>query len=128
VAAVSTASHLASRRRLSWAELLKQPLILFPSGYYQRSRVDEAADRLHRWPKVAAEVESVAVMLELVRRDLGVATLLDAAVVGAEGVVPIPLPLEATVPIAICRLANARKNTAVEALLSHLIRSLGERA
>jgi len=126
VACVAASSRLATKARMSWSELLKQPLILFPPGYHQRTRVDEAADRLRRWPKAVMEVESVAVMLEMVRRDIGVATLLGAAVAGADGVVALALPAEATVPVAICRRAHAPATRAVEELHSYLVCRLGD--
>jgi DNA-binding transcriptional LysR family regulator len=125
VACVAGSSPLATRRQLGWEELLDQPLILFPKGYHQRSRVDEAAERLRRSPTVVAEAEAVPLILELVRRGSGVATLLSAAAEGAEGIQSLALPGEATVPVAICRRANAPATRAAEALHAYLVGHVG---
>lgn len=126
VACVAASSRLATKTRMSWSELLRQPLILFPPGYHQRRRVDEAADRLRRWPMIVMEVESVEVMLEMVRRDIGVATLLGAAVAGVDGVVGLALPTEAAVPVAICRRTHGGATKAVDELHSYLVSRLGD--
>ncbi len=107
VACVAASSPLAGRRRLGWAELLDQPLILFPRGYYQRARVEDAAARLGRSPSVVVEAEAVPLIAELVRRGRGVATLLAAAAEGLAGIRVLSLPREATVPVAVCRRSGA---------------------
>lgn len=107
MACMASSSPLAAARRLSWARLLEQKLILFPRGYYQRARVEDAATRLGRTLDVRLETESVPVMLEMVRRGHGVATLLAGAVPPEPGMTVLPLPRDARVPIAICRRLNA---------------------
>ena len=122
VACVAAASPLASRRRLGWAELLDQRLIMFPRGYYQRSRVEDAAARLRRALDIAVEAESLPLVVDLVRRGHGVATLLAAAAVDLPGIATLALPAEATVPVAVCRRADAPPNAAVEAFHAWLLR------
>jgi DNA-binding transcriptional LysR family regulator len=125
VACVAESSPLASHGQLSWQEFLEQPLILFPKGYHQRSRVDEASERLRLSPTVVVEAEAVPLILELVRRGRGVATLLAAAAEGVAGVHALGLPKDATVPIAVCRRAGTASGSAAEALYWHLVEHLG---
>lgn len=128
VACVAASSPLARRRRLAWSELLDQPLILFPHGYHQRSRVDDAAARLGRTPEVVVEAEAVPLIAALVRRGHGVATLLAAAAHSLPGLRAVPLPSEATVPVAVCRRSRAPASAAVEAFQALLVASVEERA
>jgi hypothetical protein len=58
---------------------------MFPRGYYQRSRVEDAAARLRRALDIAVEAESLPLVVDLVRRGHGVATLLAAAAVDLPG-------------------------------------------
>jgi DNA-binding transcriptional LysR family regulator len=128
VACVAAQSPLAQRRRLGWAELLDQRLIMFPRGYHQRSRVEDAAARLRRGLDIAIEAESLPLIVELVRRGRGVATLLAAAAAGLPGVASLALPREATVPVALCRRADGPPNAAVEAFRAYVLRAARGRA
>jgi DNA-binding transcriptional LysR family regulator len=125
VACVANSSPLAGRGQLSWTHLLEQPMILLPKGYHQRSRVDEACERLRISPTVVLEAESVPLILELVRRGRGVATLLSAAAEGAAGIRSLALPDDAIVPIAVCRKASADPSTAAGALYEYLVEHVG---
>lgn len=127
VACVGAGSPLAGRRRITWTALFDQPLILFPRGYYQRSRVEEAAERLGRSPTVVVEAESIPLIIELVRRGHGVATLLAAAARRLPGVRALELPTEATVPVALCRRVNAPASVTVEAFHDYLVDHLKSR-
>lgn len=101
-ACVATNSPLAKQKRLSWLQVLQQPLILYPHGYYQRARVEDAATRFRRQLNIKMETASVPIILEMVRRGHGVAMLLSAALKRAPGICILALPREATVPVAIC--------------------------
>jgi len=125
VACVADASPLAARDRLGWEELLEQPLLSFPRGYHQRTRLDEAARRLGVVPRVVVEAESVPLILELVRRGRGAATLLACAAEGQPGIRAVPLPGDAVVPIALCRRARAPASALAEAFQAHLAARLG---
>lgn len=115
VACVSARSGLAVKNRVGWAELLDQPLVLFPRGYYQRSRLEEAAARLGRRPEVLVEAESIPLMVDLVRRGHGAATLLAAAASGLAGIRVLRLPTEAAVPIALCEREHGSSSAAANA-------------
>jgi DNA-binding transcriptional LysR family regulator len=114
VACVASTSALAFRKNLSWRQLLDQPLILFPHGYYQRARVEDAATRLGQSLDVKLETESVPLMLEAVRTNHGIATLLAIAAENVPGIQAIRLPSEANVPIAICRRQDGLVSRAAE--------------
>lgn len=124
VACVSANSRLAAKRRLGWAELLEEPLVLFPRGYYQRSRLEDAAIRIGCRPNVLLEAESIPLMIELVRRGHGAATLLAAAAAGIEGIRVLPLPADATVPIAVCRRDTGPRSAAATAFEQFIHRQL----
>lgn len=47
VAIVAKSSPLGENGKLTWRELLQQPLALFPSGYHQRALVEAHAETLH---------------------------------------------------------------------------------
>lgn len=131
VACVATFSPLAGRQRLTWAEFLDEPLILFPRSYLHRLRVEEAAANLGRSPRVVAEVEAVPLIVELVRRGHGMATLMAAVAERLPDIRILSLPSEATVPITICRRVKAPGNPAVEAFHAYLVQhadDLGPRA
>ncbi|HYG91088.1 MAG TPA: LysR family transcriptional regulator substrate-binding protein [Azospirillum sp.] len=125
VACIAEGSSLAGRSRLDWGELLAQPLLSFPRGYHQRTRLDEAARRLGVAPHVLVEAESVPLILELVRRGRGTATLLACAAERQPGVRAVPLPDDAVVPIALCRRARAPVSALAEAFQDHLASHLG---
>jgi DNA-binding transcriptional LysR family regulator len=123
VACVAASSSLGARSRLSWAELIDQSLILFPHGYHQRSRIEDAAARLGRALDVVVEAEAVPLIVELVRHGSGVATLLAGAAAGLPGITSLSLPSEATVPIAICRRTNAAMSAIAAAFHAHLLKN-----
>lgn len=115
VACVAASSSLARQRNITWAALLRQPLVVFPQGYYQRARLDDAARQLGMAANVVAEAEAIPMILELVRRGHGAATLLKAAVDGQDGVTALRLPADARVPIALCHRAISPLSTAAGA-------------
>ncbi len=120
VACVARSNPLADRPRITWADLLAQPLIAFPRGYYQRALLDEAARRLRASPNFVVETESVALIAELVRRGRGVATLLSATAARLNGVRSVALPKDAEVPIALCRNAAVQPSYAARAFEDQL--------
>lgn len=121
VAIVSTSSKLSRRRKLSWRELLQQPLVLFPRTYYQRQLVDHKARELGRVLEVTVETESLSLIAELIAHDIGVATLLDAAADSyADGIAQVALPSDAQVPVALCRANVGQMNRAGQALWAFL--------
>jgi LysR family cyn operon transcriptional activator len=103
VACVPARSPLARLKKLSWDALLSQPLILFPKGYHQRLRVDDAAARLGRTANIVIEAESVELIVAMVKDGRGVATLLESVARDIPGIFSISLPAEAVVPVALCR-------------------------
>lgn len=121
VAVVSTTSRLAERSRLDWADLVHERLILFPRGYHQRSRIEEAAARLQRPLQLIVEAESEPLMLDLVRQGHGVATLLSAAAAGVPGIHVLTLPADALVPVAVCRRVQPPRGRAVDAFHEFLV-------
>lgn len=121
VACVAASSGLARQRRITWAALLRQPLIVFPPGYYQRTRLDEAARQLGMALNIVAEAEAIPMILELVRRGHGAATLLKAAVDGQDGVTALRLPADARVPIALCHRSISPISAAAEAFRDFVV-------
>lgn len=118
------AAHVWSRRnRVTWADLLAQPLVAFPRGYYQRALLDEAARRLKLEPRIVVEAESIPLIAELVRRGRGAATLLAMTAAELSGIRAIALPDGVHVPIALCRRADAEPSSAARAFERVLLRS-----
>jgi DNA-binding transcriptional LysR family regulator len=125
VACAAPSDALAARDRIGWADLLAQPLIAFPQGYFQRALLDAAARRLRVSPNIVVEAESVPLIAELVRRGRGIGTLLAATASELTGVRTMGLPGDATVPIALCRRAGAEPSLAARAFETHLIQAIG---
>lgn len=121
VACVAESSVLAAQSTLTWAELLNEPLICFPPNYYQRVRLEEAARSMGVPARIVAEVEAIPMILELVRRGHGVATLLKAAMAGQKGVIALGLPSDAAVPIALCVREISPLSAAARALHDFLV-------
>lgn len=92
VAHVPARSPLARAARVSWRELLAQPLATFPQGYHQRELLDQRAAALRLTLRIAVEAESPAVLLEAVRAGVGVTTLPAPASQGWPGIRTVPLP------------------------------------
>jgi DNA-binding transcriptional LysR family regulator len=127
VACVAARSSLARRRRLGWADLLDQQLVLYPRGYHQRAIVEAAAARLGRGVSIVLEAEAVPLITEMVRRGVGVSTVL-AGIPHGPGVRTLSLPADAAVPVALCRRADASLGALAEAFERQLTRGkIGER-
>ncbi|MCC5859047.1 MAG: LysR family transcriptional regulator [Ectothiorhodospiraceae bacterium] len=127
VAATASRSTLAGRHAISWAELFDHPLIQFPPTYFQRLRIEQAAAEAERDLNIVAESESVPIIIELVRRNAGVGTLLKAAAEDATGIRILTLPDDAHVPVAICHRTSPGLSAPGTALMDHLSDALGRR-
>jgi DNA-binding transcriptional LysR family regulator len=115
VVCVAAAHPWSRRNQVTWADLLAQPLVAFPRGYYQRALLDEAARRLKVEPRIVVEAESIPLIAELVRRGRGAATLLAMTAAELSGIRTIALPDGVHVPIALCRRADAEPSPAARA-------------
>jgi DNA-binding transcriptional LysR family regulator len=120
VAWTAAGSALAEQGALSWETLLGQPLVAFPDGYYQRTRLEQEAERLGVRMTIALEAESVALIGRFVQAGAGVATTL-ASVPPPPGVTAVALPENAWTPIALCERGNAGGPAAARLLTRHLI-------
>lgn len=95
---VVAAGHpLARRRRVRMVELHHCRMVLLPTQFSTRVLLDDCFDAAGAVPRVAAELNSIAPMLELIRRtDL-------AGIIGATALTPSPelrfIPLEDPTPI-----------------------------
>lgn len=121
-ACVPPRSPLARVKTVSWKALFEQPLVLFPKGFYQRARVDEAAARLGVRPNIVLEAESVELIAAMVRAGRGVSTMLAATARAQPGILSRALPPEAMVPVSLCRRAGMLSSHAADAFCE-MIRS-----
>ncbi|NZA26560.1 LysR family transcriptional regulator [Luteimonas sp. SJ-92] len=120
VACMAAASRSAPGAAMTWPELLSQPIVAFPVGYHQRSRIDAQARRIGVVPRIVMETENVAVLLEAVRRDIGLATLPEPAVRGVGGLVTMPLEGDEVLSVAVCYRRDYPLSRAARALIEHL--------
>jgi LysR family cyn operon transcriptional activator len=97
VLVVGTAHPLAQRKRVRMVELHRQHLVLLPPAFTTRALLDECFRASGAEPVVAAEMNTIAPMLELVAR------LPLAAIVSSHAVAPRDdlraIPLESPTPV-----------------------------
>ncbi len=124
IACMAAASPLAKSQRLSWRELLRQPLVTFPPGYHQRSLIDQQAHKRGITPQIVMEVENVTVLLEAVRRGIGLTTLPAPAVAGIRGVTTVALEEDDVLVVTACYPRGVPLSHATAALLQHLSNAL----
>jgi DNA-binding transcriptional LysR family regulator len=82
VACVSLDHPLADRQRITRAEFLLQPLILFKEGYYMRELIDELVEEEHLEPQVVFETNLFSLVRSLIKERLGISTFLRMVVTG----------------------------------------------
>lgn len=124
VACVPSENSLSHHQQLTWTDIISQPFIAFPKGYHQRERLDMAVQRLGFEPRIVMEIENVALMAEMVRRGVGVATVIEAAAPRGPGIAIRPITDDSPIRIALCRSQRRRTNKAASALARHLERAL----
>jgi LysR family transcriptional regulator, cyn operon transcriptional activator len=89
---VVAATHpLARRRRVRVAELHGLPMVLLPSAFSTRQQLEEAFEAASAVPRVQVELNSIAPMLELIRRTDLAGIVADTAVTPAPDLAVIPL-------------------------------------
>lgn len=72
VAICSTNNSLAARTKISFAELVKHPLLLLDRGSNTRTYIDQRLDETGLKPRIAMELGSIEVIKRLVQLDFGV--------------------------------------------------------
>jgi DNA-binding transcriptional LysR family regulator len=82
VACVPLDHPLAGRDRITMAEFLLQPLILFKEGYYMRELMDELVAEEHLQPQVVFETNLFSLVRSLIKEKLGISTFLRMVVTG----------------------------------------------
>ena len=106
--AACVAPRRRSRRCGSAGGLLDQRLIMFPRGYYQRSRIEDAAGAAAASARYRGRGGIAAAGRRAGAPGHGVATLLAAAATDLPGIATLALPREATVPVAVCPALTPR--------------------
>lgn len=84
VACVPLSHPLAGRSKITMAEFLLEPLILFKEGYYMREMMDELIVAEHRQPQVVFETNLFSLVRSLIKERLGISTFLRMVVSGDE--------------------------------------------
>lgn len=122
VAIVAKSSPFGGSGRVTWRELLQQPLALFPTGYHQRALVEQHAEKLRMRPQIVMEAENPTVILEVARLGLAATTLPAPAAIGVDGVRCVPLPQRQgdRLLVAACWSKSVPLGRAAQALLDHL--------
>jgi DNA-binding transcriptional LysR family regulator len=119
---VPEASPLATQPEISWRDILRFPLALFPRGYNQRAQIDEIANQMDLRPNVIVESENSGFLLEMVRA--GHALSITFAGVGRaiKGISVVPIETRPSVPISICRRTDGYVSTAATSFYDYVVR------
>lgn len=126
VAWVKAESALAGQSTLHWEAVLDQPLVAFPEGYYQRTRLEQEARRLGMHLNIAVEAEAISMIGSFVQAGVGVATML-GAVPPPPGIKAVNLLADAKVPIALCEPGKLSGSATGRLLIRHLKSRLTEK-
>lgn len=121
VAWTSAHSTLASERELDWSRILDEPLILFPTGYNQRSLVDDMAVKLGKKPDVMIESKSQGFLSEMVASGRGLLVAFAGMGRDFEGNVKIPIAGDPTVPFWLCRREGLAPGRAANAFFDRAL-------
>ncbi len=82
VACVPLSHPLAARDKISLAEFLLEPLILFKEGYYMRELMDELVATEQLQPQVVFETNLFSLVRSLIKEKLGISTFLRMVISG----------------------------------------------
>ena len=115
IAAVSAGSALARRKIQSWAQVLDEPLILFPEGYNQRSFLNGVARHLGRTPRVVCEAENANFITAMVQAGYGVGFMFTAIAAATPGVHAVPIEGRPAIPITVYRMREQVRSLAAQA-------------
>ena len=121
VLVVGTEHPFAQRKRLRMVELHKQPLVLLPRLYTTRAMLDECFLRCGAEPLVAAEMNTIAPMIDLVART-GLASIVSMHAVPPRADIRV-VPLESPTPMRTPGLLwkrDARQSAAVKAFANEI--------
>ncbi|MBX3636533.1 MAG: LysR family transcriptional regulator [Rubrivivax sp.] len=88
---VAAAHPLARRRRVRMVELHGLAMVLLPAAFSTRQLLDEAFEAAGAEPRVVVELNSIAPMIELIRRTQLAGIIAETAVTPAPDLVVIPL-------------------------------------
>jgi len=121
VAWTSAHSALASEQELDWSRILDEPLILFPTGYNQRSLVDDMAIKLGKKPDVMIESKSQGFLSEMVASGCGLLVAFAGMGRDFEGNVKIPIAGNPTVPFWLCRREGLAPGRAANAFFDRTL-------
>lgn len=116
---------LAGAKRVRWAELLEQPLLLLKPGSGLRALVEQSFAPLGGCPRPAQEVSHISTALALAAAGLGLAILpayaLKAGGAAAQGLVGVPLvEPEVGRQLSLAQLRQRSLSPAAKALVEHL--------
>jgi len=121
VLVVGLAHPFAQRKRLRMVELHQQPLVLLPRLYTTRAMLDECFARCGAEPLVAAEMNTIAPMIDLVART-GLAAIVSMHAVPSRADIRV-VPLESPTPMRTPGLLwkrDARQGPAVKAFANEI--------
>jgi DNA-binding transcriptional LysR family regulator len=89
VACVPLNHPLAERKEISFAEFLREPLILFKEGYYMRELMDDLMAGESLQPKVVFETNLFSLVRSLIKQQMGISTFLRMVVSGDDDLVAV---------------------------------------
>lgn len=121
VACCAKSSPIADLELVDWERLLDEPMVIFPSGYNQRSIVNRMASALGKPLKIAIESDSARFVSAMVAAGLGVSVVLGAVVSEFPDVVRVPIADKPTLPIWLCRREGTAVGLAANALFEDIV-------
>ncbi len=90
VAVVGEGHELATKESLRFSEYFEHDLIQFKPGYFHREFIDSLCDELKIEPNIAFETNLVPMILNIIKHEFAITSLLKMVVENETGVVGIP--------------------------------------
>ncbi len=126
VACVPLDHPLAARDRVTFAEYLSEPLIVFKQGYYMRELMDEVAEKRSLKPKIVFETNLFSLVRTLIKERLGISTFLRMVVSGDPELAAVSFDPPLYLDLRIAWKANRYLSRANRAFIDFLMESIRE--
>jgi DNA-binding transcriptional LysR family regulator len=125
VACVPATHPMARRDKISMAEFLQEPLILFKEGYYMRELMDELLAGEPLQPQVVFETNLFSLVRSLIKEKLGISTFLRMVVSGDTELAAVSFDPPLHLDLFIAWKADRHLSRANRAFIDFLLESSG---